>query len=120
MIPFTKLFDDILKGLPENAVLRGKLSELKAQVAELEARGEESRTRIAELEEKLRSLTSTTFDATELQILTALAGDFDGATVDHIANRFKLHPTKTQYHLDRLFEAKLAYGQGYTDGRPQE
>jgi len=120
LIPGLKIIDDILKGLPDNAILRGQLTDLRIQVAALEAKDKDSQAKIVELEKKLQDITSVVVDPFENQILSALAGDFNGATVDQLARHFKLHPTKTQHHLNRLFDAKLVYGQGYTDARPHE
>jgi DNA-binding MarR family transcriptional regulator len=111
------LINDIIKGIPENAVLRGKLAELRTQIEALEAKNKENEAKIAEHEKKLNA--DIKLDPIEVSILTTLS-NFDGATIRNLLGKVAIHPVKMQYHLDRLCEGKYAYGQQFSTDRETE
>ena len=99
------LFDDILKGLPANAVLREQITQLNAQKAATETENailkdnlRHAKVEIAKLKKQIEehAYCDTDFDDVETRILSAL-GDSDSEN-ERIASWFifilNLHPER--------------------------
>jgi|SRR5215213_9031757 len=107
------LFDDILKGLPANAVLREQITQLNAQKAATETENailkddlRHAKVEIAKLKKQIEEheYSDPDFDDVETRILSAL-GDSDSEN-ERIASWFifilNLHPERFNYAIERL------------------
>jgi DNA-binding transcriptional ArsR family regulator len=113
------LFDDILKGLPENAVLRDKVREAEAKNAAIETENailkddlREAQAENKRLKEQIQSLTHTD-DLHEIQIkiIKLLAQKLPNCRAAFIAESLQAHPTEIEFHLGVLEK------QGYVTSR---
>ena len=103
------LFDDILKGLPANAVLREQITQLNAQKAAAETENailkddlRQAKAEIAELNKQVEKFTHTeNVDEMELEFLKAISAH-DELDDEEIAALLKLNLQRVRYHLQRL------------------
>lgn len=103
------LFTDILKGLPENAVLRDKVREAEANQAKLETDNailkdylREAQAEIATLKKQIEELSHYEQpNETELEFLKAIAA-YDELAAEQLAEHFKLNLQRVRYHLEKL------------------
>ena len=107
------LFDDLLKGLPINPLLREKITELEAKYAATETENSilkddlrEAKAEITKLKKQVEELTHKD-DLTKLEIL--LLQLLTDPIVDHdaeaLASGLNEHPTLIKYHLEKLKDA---------------
>lgn len=114
------LFTDILKGLPENAVLREKVAEAEKRYAALETENailrddlRDAKLIVKELNEQLKELThKDDLDATEVRLLLAIAHlEYDDAVKAVIARDFPdLSGPRLDYHIKRLEDGAYIRG----------
>lgn len=106
------LFDDILKGLPENAVLRGKVREaeaenaaLKDEIATLKDEKRQLQTENKRLKEQIESFAHTDdLHESEIKILNYLADSNTPNFHDSIMINLNLDETHLDYYLTILRE----------------
>jgi regulator of replication initiation timing len=122
--PKMGLFDDILKGLPENAVLRAKVSEAKEENASLKQENaflkddlRKAKAEIVKLKEEISRLTHTeTLEENEVKILVWLADPNRHHIAEAMAPGLQIHPTRLAYYLEALenkgylYESKVYIG----------
>ncbi len=115
------LFTDILKGLPENAVLRDKVREAEANQAKLETENailkddlRNAKMLIEELKQQVKELThQENLDETELRLLACITKiDYSHAVADVFQTNFfqELSLERVKYHLERLREFGYIHG----------
>jgi predicted nuclease with TOPRIM domain len=109
------LFDDILKGLPENAVLRAKVSEAKEENASLKQENaalkddlRQAKAEIVKLKDEIQRLThEDTPDEAEVKILTYLAKTGGSALTGDIMRAVDLHTIVVKKSIGTLRERGL-------------
>ena len=120
MIPGMKIIDDILKGLPENARLRGQIEDLRTQMASLQRENEELKAKLQEYESKPE------FGKEAVAILKLIRARHGELTEEAIAEVTGLEAREVRYHISKLEGGGLIYppgeslrsprGFGVTDG----
>jgi predicted nuclease with TOPRIM domain len=110
-----RLLTDILKGLPENAVLRDKVRDLEAKQAGLETENailkddlRKAQAETTKLKERIEELThkEDELNENELEILKVI-GTRTGRVqmfAANIAHKIKVDLLTTEYHLQRLVD----------------
>lgn len=94
---------DILKEIPVNAVLRGKLEDLEKKYEKLVAENVELKGENQELKRKVEELTGRNkLCENEVNILKLLSSSGRELTAEIIAGRLGLNPTKAEYYLERM------------------
>ncbi|CAN5857264.1 hypothetical protein BH18ACI4_BH18ACI4_08700 [soil metagenome] len=115
-------FDDILKGLPANATLREKNTDLESEnaaltteVAILKDQLREAKGEITKLEQRIEKLTiHINLDENDVLILKAMASLRSPTQSDKIEEITRLHLQVVKLHLQRLADARyLRVYQGY-------
>ncbi|HEX8633019.1 MAG TPA: hypothetical protein VF703_02590 [Pyrinomonadaceae bacterium] len=104
------LFDDILKGLPANAVLREKIEEARAkqsaietEIAILKDDKRQLEVENQKLKDEIASLThKPNIHEAELKILTLIAQDNDYGVAEVLVEPLKLPQQRVEYHLQEL------------------
>lgn len=120
------LFTDILKGLPENAVLRSKIADAEKRYAALETENailkddlRDAKAEIAKLKKQIEELTHTDdlddVDKTILSILSACK--YNKPWAEFFADEMNMHIEEIKHRLNKLEKAKyitsMDYGEGY-------
>ena len=114
------LFTDILKGLPENAILRDKVREAEANQAKLETENailkddlHEAKAEIAKLQQQLDKFTHKDLDTIELELLVQISKiDYAHAVASVLQLNFfpNLTLERVRYHLANLEELEYIRG----------
>jgi predicted nuclease with TOPRIM domain len=107
------LFTDILKGLPENAVLRDKVTDAEKRYAALETENailkddlRDAKAEIKELKNQIEKLThKVDLDNIEVEILKAISAH-ESLEVEEIASLLKLPLQRVKFHLHKLVELR--------------
>ncbi|HAF22010.1 MAG TPA: hypothetical protein DCK93_03700 [Blastocatellia bacterium] len=107
------LFDDILKGLPVNPLLREKIAELEAKYAATETENailkddlHNAKVDNQELKQQIEKLThKNDLDKVEVEFLKAISAH-ESLTAQAIAELFKLHLQRAVFHLQNLVNLK--------------
>lgn len=105
------MFEDILKGLPENAVLRSKVSEAKEENAALKQENaalkddlRQAKAEIVKLKEQIQTLThkEASLHENEVKILSVVAENEHGADAADLAQHLRLSQARVDYHLQEM------------------
>jgi regulator of replication initiation timing len=113
------LFDDIIKALPENTILRERArllveenESLKQEVASLKDDLREKNVKIAALQKAVdQSAHVDDLEEVELKLLHRIAHlDYDSAFVENLAQGFDLSQARIEYHVQRLESLGYAHG----------
>ncbi|HEV7889012.1 MAG TPA: helix-turn-helix domain-containing protein [Pyrinomonadaceae bacterium] len=105
------LFDDILKGLPENAVLRSKVSEAKEENASLKQENaslkddlRQAKAEIVHLKEQIQTLThkEDSLHENAVRILSVVAEESHGVYAADLAQQLGLPQARVEYHLQEM------------------
>ena len=115
------LLDDVLKGLPDNARLRGdviayakRIEELESEIASLKDDKRELQAANKRLNERLTEQTDRQGDNTEdlnlddmeIEFLKMMSA-FESLTAESIAQGRQLHLQRVRFHLERLISLDL-------------
>ncbi len=114
------LFDDILKGLPVNSVLREQVSQLNAQKAAADEQNailkddlREAKAEIAQLKKQVEELAhKDDLDLETLEVLKAVSDLGERAYIGFLERALSsMRPQVIRYHLENLKEAEyLRFG----------
>jgi Fic family protein len=122
------LFSDILKGLPENAVLRDKIREAEANQAKLETENailkddlHAAKAEITKLTKQVQELShkDTILDEHKIQILKALA-QFPVMHGPEVYAILKMERVQTDFHLQELVDQHYVQKRKPRIGRPYQ
>src|SRR5438094_2026256 len=113
------IFDDILKGLPVNSLVREKVAELEAKYAATETENailkddlRNANLQIAKLEKQIEKFThKDDLDETDVKILTSIADPNHGSSADALARHLQLHVERLALHLDKLVQGEYLRAQ---------
>src|SRR5688572_5614147 len=113
------LLTDILKEIPQAAVLKEKIAAIEAKYAAADTENailkddlRKANAEIAKLKKQVEDLThKDDLDETEIDLLHRVAQtDYDNATAQIIGQRLNISPVRLDYHFARLEES------GYIEG----
>jgi len=114
------LFDDILKGLPANAVLREQITQLNTQKAAAETENailkddlRHAKAEMAKLKKQIEELTHTDdLNDTELELLQNFS-KHQSINVVSIARKLELDRGRIEYHIQRLIDLEYVTFKGF-------
>lgn len=106
------LFTDILAGLPENAVLRTKISDAESRYAALETENailkddlRDAKAKIDQLEKQIEKLTHRDLAENEVKLLGAIAKPDRDPYAEALAQELQMHPQRVERSLSKLLES---------------
>ena len=112
------IITDILKNIPLNAVLRGKLQELEKKHEELEAENTQLKGENQKLKRKVEELTSSD-ELCEIEVnILKLLSSLSKRTAGMFRVDLGLGLTKTEYYLKRMCGQKYIREASYAGERP--
>lgn len=100
-IPGVKVLDEILLGMPVNALQRAEIAELKEQIATLQQENENLKR------EKALNAPKPDMAVDAVKILQCLFVNDRGFSAEDIADAFELEIGMAKYHCDVLREKRL-------------
>jgi hypothetical protein len=104
------LIDDILKGLPENALLRAQMRELADKYAALEMENAILKDDVRKLQAENKRLSETdVLNDTELKILILIAKPNRFPNKQYIGSELGLDKVRLEYFLGELFSKGFVY-----------
>jgi|GEM_PF-3232222 DNA-binding MarR family transcriptional regulator len=114
----TSLINDILKGLPENSLLRAKAKDaateietLQAEVASLKDDKRDDAAKIANLQKQIDDLSHVDLDETDTRILLYVANAvYSAPWAEAVAEQMDIHPQIVHFRLNRLEDNHYIYG----------
>jgi predicted nuclease with TOPRIM domain len=114
------LFTDILKGLPENAVLRSKVADAETRYAALETENailkddlRDANTEIRKLKKQIEELTHTdNLNEAEITLLQSVSKHQD-VNIVSVAQKFGIDRGRVEYHIQRLIDLKYVDFKGF-------
>lgn len=121
------LFDDILKGLPVNPLLREKVADAEARYAAAQTENaglkddlREAKAQIAKLKNQVEEFShSKDLDKLETLLLGLLADPTIEHDAEALARGLNEHPTRIKYHLERLVsEGLIIQSEFFIGGSP--
>ena len=105
------LFSDILKGLPENAVLRDKVREAEADQAKLETENailkddlRSAKAEITKLKNQIEKVAHVELDKTHVEILKMLSDNRIQPYAIVFSIALGLNEQRIEYHLEQLID----------------
>src|SRR5215212_7491059 len=107
------LIDDILKGLPANAVLREQITQLNAQKATAETENailkddlRQAKAEITQLKKQLEKFThKDDLNEMELMLLQSFSKNQD-VNIVSVARKLEIDRGRVEYHIQRLIDLK--------------
>lgn len=114
-----RLFADILKGLPENAVLRHKVADAEKRYAALETENailkddiRDAKTEIKKLKKQIEELTHNDLTEPQLKALKLAATD-QVVDADCFSSSMGVSPERAAYYLSKLVERDMLEFRGF-------
>ena len=114
------LIDDILKGLPANAVLREQITQLNAQKATAETENailkddlRQAKAEITQLKKQLEKFThKDDLNEMELMLLQSFSKNQD-VNIVSVARKLEIDRGRVEYHIQRLIDLKYVEFKGF-------
>jgi Fic family protein len=100
-IPFARLIEDIIAGLPTNSRQAIQLRELAAKIEVLQREKEELKAKLAELEPKHG------MDIETVKILKVFFDEARDLSAEEVAGIADIQKSKVSYHIDELRKLKF-------------